>query len=109
MYPREPRLESAMIEHPVRPFISLAARCAPSSHVPTYLLGAQRAAKLMKGRTGCSIIALSSLGSRGYIPGYAPIGVGKAAIESLTRYLAVELGPQSIRVNCVSGGPIETD
>jgi NAD(P)-dependent dehydrogenase (short-subunit alcohol dehydrogenase family) len=78
------------------------------SHVTTFLLASQHAARLMEGREGC-IVALSSLGSRGYIPGYAPIGVGKAAIEALTRYLAVELGPAGIRVNTVSGGPIETD
>jgi 3-oxoacyl-[acyl-carrier protein] reductase/7-alpha-hydroxysteroid dehydrogenase len=78
------------------------------SHVTTFLLASQHAAKLMDGREG-SIVALSSLGSRGYIPGYAPIGVGKAAIEALTRYLAVELGPAGIRVNTVSGGPIDTD
>ena len=78
------------------------------SHVTTFLVASQRAAKLMAGRTG-SIVALSSLGSRSYIPGYAPIGVGKAAIEALTRYLAVELGPAGIRVNTVSAGPIDTD
>ena len=78
------------------------------SHVTTFLLASQHAARLMAGREG-SIVALSSLGSRGYIPGYAPIGVGKAAIEALTRYLAVELGPAGIRVNTVSGGPIDTD
>jgi NAD(P)-dependent dehydrogenase (short-subunit alcohol dehydrogenase family) len=78
------------------------------SHVTTFLVGSQRAAKLMTGRGGV-IIALSSLGSREYIPGYAPVGVGKAAIEALTRYLAVELGPVGVRVNTVSAGPIETD
>ncbi len=78
------------------------------SHVTTFLVASQRAAKLMAGRPG-AIVALSSLGSRGYIPGYAPIGVGKAAIEALTRYLAVELGPAGIRVNTVSAGPIDTD
>jgi len=78
------------------------------SHVTTFLVGSQRAAKLMKGRSG-SIVGLSSLGSRSYIPGYAPVGVGKAAVEALTRYLAVELGPLGIRVNAVSGGPIDTD
>jgi NAD(P)-dependent dehydrogenase (short-subunit alcohol dehydrogenase family) len=78
------------------------------SHVTTFLVGSQRAAKLMKGRAG-SIIALSSLGSKSYLPGYAAIGVGKAAIEALTRYLAVELGPGGIRVNTVSAGPIDTD
>jgi NAD(P)-dependent dehydrogenase (short-subunit alcohol dehydrogenase family) len=78
------------------------------SHVTTFLVGSQRAAKLMVGRQG-SIVGLSSLGSRSYIPGYAPVGVGKAAVESLTRYLAVEFGPLGIRVNAVSGGPIDTD
>jgi NAD(P)-dependent dehydrogenase (short-subunit alcohol dehydrogenase family) len=78
------------------------------SHVTTFLVGSQRAARLMAGRAGV-IVALSSLGSRGYIPGYAPVGVGKAAIEALTRYLAVELGPAGVRVNTVSAGPIETD
>jgi NAD(P)-dependent dehydrogenase (short-subunit alcohol dehydrogenase family) len=78
------------------------------SHITTFLVGAQRAAKLMAGRRG-AIVALSSLGSRGYIPGYAPIGVGKAGIEALTRYLAVELGPAGVRVNTVSAGPIDTD
>jgi NAD(P)-dependent dehydrogenase (short-subunit alcohol dehydrogenase family) len=78
------------------------------SHVTTFLVASQRAARLMAGRNG-SIVALSSLGSRAYIPGYAPVGVGKAAIESLTRYLAVEFGPLGIRVNTVSGGPIDTD
>jgi 3-oxoacyl-[acyl-carrier protein] reductase/7-alpha-hydroxysteroid dehydrogenase len=78
------------------------------SHVTTFLVGSQRAAKLMKGRAG-SIVALSSLGSRSYVPHYAPVGVGKAAVEALVRYLAMELGAEGIRVNCVSGGPIETD
>lgn len=78
------------------------------SHVTTFLVGSQRAAKLMKGRQGV-IVALSSLGARSYVPGYAPIGVGKAAIEALTRYLAMELGPDGIRVNTVSAGPIDTD
>jgi 3-oxoacyl-[acyl-carrier protein] reductase/7-alpha-hydroxysteroid dehydrogenase len=91
----------------------LRLRAAPwrhtiDSHVTTFLLASQRAAKLMKDRKGV-IIALSSLGSTSYVPGYAPIGVGKAAIEALTRYLAMELGPGGVRVNTVSGGPIETD
>ena len=78
------------------------------SHVTTFLIGAQHAAKLMKDRTGV-IVAMSSLGSRTYVPGYAPIGVGKAAIEALTRYLAMELGHRGIRVNTVSAGPVDTD
>jgi 3-oxoacyl-[acyl-carrier protein] reductase/7-alpha-hydroxysteroid dehydrogenase len=78
------------------------------SHVTTFLLGAQRAARLMQGGEGV-IVAISSLGARTYVKDYAPIGVGKAAIEALTRYLAVELGPAGIRVNTVSAGPIDTD
>jgi len=72
------------------------------------LLSSLEAVPLMKGRRG-KIISLSSLGSQHYIPGYSPIGVTKAATEALTRYLAVELGKHGINVNCVSGGPIDTD
>jgi enoyl-[acyl-carrier protein] reductase III len=55
------------------------------------------------------IVALSSLGSQKIIPGYAGVGASKAAIETLTRYLAVELAPRGIGVNAVSGGLVETD
>ena len=60
-------------------------------------------------KKGGSIITLSSLGSRRYIPNYGAIGVSKAALETLVRYLAVELAPQKIRVNAVSGGLVDTD
>jgi enoyl-[acyl-carrier protein] reductase III len=55
------------------------------------------------------IVALSSLGSVKTIPGYAAVGASKAAIESLTKYLAVELAHRGIGVNAVSGGLVETD
>ena len=58
---------------------------------------------------GGRIIALSSLGSTRYIPGYASIGVAKAAIENLIKYISVELAPQGITANVVSGGFIDTD
>jgi enoyl-[acyl-carrier protein] reductase III len=58
---------------------------------------------------GAKIVALSSLGSVRYITGYAAIGASKAAIETLTRYLAYELAPHLINVNTVSGGFIDTD
>ena len=93
---------------PVRRLRPDAWRHTIDSHVTTFLVGAQHAARLMAGRRG-TIVALSSLGARAYVPGYAPIGVGKAAIEALTRYLAMELGPSDIRVNTVSAGPIDTD
>lgn len=67
----------------------------------------QEAARLM--RDGGRIISISSLGSQRVIPGYAAIGVSKAALEALTRYLAVELGPKGITVNAVSAGAVESD
>jgi len=54
------------------------------------------------------IVTLSSLGSIRYIPGYAAIGISKAAIENIVRYMAVELAHKRITVNCVSGGFIDT-
>lgn len=60
-------------------------------------------------KEGGSLIALSSLGSRRYIPNYGAIGVSKATLETLVRYLAVELAPKKIRVNAVSGGLVDTD
>ena len=71
------------------------------------LLLAQEAARLMP--AGGRIVALSSLGSQRVIPGYVAIGASKAALEALTRYLAVELGAQEITVNAVSAGAVETD
>jgi len=55
------------------------------------------------------IVAMSSLGSWKHIPGYAGVGASKAAIESITRYLAKELAPRGIGVNTVSGGLVDTD
>jgi enoyl-[acyl-carrier protein] reductase III len=58
---------------------------------------------------GGSIVAISSLGSTRVLPGYTLVGTSKAALESLVRYLAVELGPRGIRVNAVSGGVVDTE
>ncbi len=61
-------------------------------------------------RTGEGIIiAISSLGAHRFIPDYGAIGISKAALEALVKYLAVELAPKKIRVNCVSGGLVDTD
>lgn len=68
---------------------------------------AQRALPLMG--EGGRIIAMSSLGALRAMPNYAFIGASKAALESLVRSLAQELGPRGIRVNAVSAGVVETD
>jgi enoyl-[acyl-carrier protein] reductase III len=74
-----------------------------------FLLGVQLAAPLMRRNGGGRVIALSSLGSRYYVPSYAALGAAKAAIESLARYLAVELAPDNINVNVVCGGFVDTE
>lgn len=70
-------------------------------------LCARHAAELMD--QGGSIVSISSLGSGRVLPDYAAVGVSKAGLEALTRYLAVELAPRGIVVNAVSGGLVETD
>jgi enoyl-[acyl-carrier protein] reductase III len=57
---------------------------------------------------GSSIVAISSLGSQRVLENYVLVGTSKAALESLVRYLAVELAPRGIRVNAVSAGVVET-
>jgi enoyl-[acyl-carrier protein] reductase I len=61
----------------------------------------------MEGRPG-SVVTVSYLGSQRAVANYNVMGVAKAALESAVRYLALELGPDGIRVNAVSPGPIET-
>ena len=80
---------------------------AMSTNAKALLFCAQEAVKIMP--DGGKMVALTSLGSFRYIPGYAAIGVSKAAIETLVRYLAYELGARKINVNAVSGGFIDTD
>ncbi len=69
---------------------------------------ARRAAPLMAKNGGGSIVTLSYLGADRVFPNYNVMGVAKAALESSVRYLASDLGPQGIRVNAVSAGPIKT-
>ena len=57
---------------------------------------------------GAAVIAISSLGSTRVLDDYVVVGVSKAALEALVRYLAVELAPRGIRVNAVSAGLVET-
>ncbi|MGE0452364.1 MAG: enoyl-ACP reductase [Vicinamibacteria bacterium] len=69
---------------------------------------ARRAAPLMEGRGGGSIVTLSYLGGERVVPHYNVMGVAKAALEMSVRYLAADLGPKGIRVNAISAGPIKT-
>ncbi|GIN39520.1 enoyl-[acyl-carrier-protein] reductase [NADPH] FabL [Heyndrickxia oleronia] len=73
------------------------------------LFCAQEAAKLMEENGGGKIVSLSSLGSIRYLENYTTVGVSKAAVEALTRYLSVELAAKNIVVNAVSGGAIDTE
>jgi len=67
---------------------------------------ARAAAPLMTG--GGSIIGMSYYGAEKVVPHYNVMGVAKAALEASTRYLAYDLGPKKIRVNCISAGPVNT-
>ncbi len=67
---------------------------------------AQRAAALMT--EGGSLLTLSYLGAQRVTPSYNVMGVAKAALEASVRYLAADLGPQDVRVNAISAGPMRT-
>ena len=67
---------------------------------------AQRAARRM--RTGSSLLTLTYGGSTRVMPNYNVMGVAKAALEASVRYLASDLGPDGIRVNALSAGPMRT-
>jgi len=73
-----------------RALLALARACAPSM------------------AEGSSIVAISSLGSQRVLDNYVLVGTSKAALESVVRYLAVELAPRGIRANAVSAGVVET-
>jgi enoyl-[acyl-carrier protein] reductase I len=78
--------------------------------VSTYsLIAIARAVQpLMEKRGGGSILTLTYLGGTRVFQGYNVMGVAKAGLETTVRYLASDLGPQKIRVNAISAGPIKT-
>jgi enoyl-[acyl-carrier protein] reductase III len=80
-----------------------------SINAKAFLALVQKALPAMEAQKDGIIIALSSLGAHRFIPNYGAIGISKAAIETTVRYLGVELMPKGIRVNCVSGGLVDTD
>jgi enoyl-[acyl-carrier protein] reductase I len=68
---------------------------------------ARAAAPMMAGRSG-ALLTLSYLGAVRSIPSYNVMGLAKASLEANVRFLAADLGPQNIRVNAISAGPIKT-
>jgi len=74
-----------------------------------YLFAAQEAVRLMEERGGGQIVAITSPGGDRVMPEYVLVGASKAALNSLTRYMAVELAEKNIRVNAVSPGVVATD
>jgi len=77
--------------------------------VSSYSLAAlaKAAAPMMKGHAG-SIVTLSYLGAARALPNYNVMGLAKASLEAAVRYLAASLGPEGVRVNAISAGPIKT-
>jgi enoyl-[acyl-carrier protein] reductase III len=73
------------------------------------LFSAQRAVPLMVARGGGHVVAITSPGARRVLPDYVVVGASKAALEAVTRYLAVELAPYNIAVNAVSPGMVLTE
>jgi len=67
---------------------------------------AREAASMMA--NGGSIVAMTYYGAEKVVPHYNVMGVAKASLEASTRYLAYDLGPKKIRVNCISAGPVNT-
>jgi len=74
--------------------------------VYSFVAVAQRARKLMT--KGGALLTLTYYGAEKTIPHYNVMGVAKAALESSVKYMAVDLGPENIRVNAISAGPIKT-
>ena len=70
---------------------------------------AMRAAPLMQTRGGGSIVTMSAVGAHRFVDGLGSQGVVKAAVETLTKYLAAELAKYGVRANCVAGGPVYGD
>jgi len=74
----------------------------------SFLAMAKYAKPLMQGRENPSMLTLSYLGAVAAIPNYNVMGMAKASLESAVRFMASDLGPEGIRVNCISAGPIRT-
>src|SRR5204862_191010 len=91
---------------PGRASTSLADFCSGVSSAPQYCRPCMTQ-PLLEGKVG-SIVAMTYYGSEKVVPHYNVMGVAKASLEASTRYLAYDLGPKKIRVNCISAGAVQT-
>ncbi|GHS88924.1 oxidoreductase [Campylobacterota bacterium] len=94
------------------PFMRLKPKGLNNIYTATvlaFVVGAQEAAKRIEKTGGGAIVAISSTGNLVHTENYAGHGTSKAALEIMVKYAANELAEKNIRVNVVSGGPIDTD
>lgn len=94
------------------PFMRLKPKGLNNIYTATvlaFVVGAQEAAKRMEKIGGGAIVAMSSTGNLVHTENYAGHGSSKASLETMVKYAALELAEKNIRVNALSGGPIETD
>ena len=90
-------------------FLSTTREAFRMSHdVSAYSLVALARAVAPLMTNGGSILAMTYYGAEKVVPHYNVMGVAKASLEASTRYLAYDLGPKKIRVNCISAGPVQT-
>lgn len=91
------------------PFVQTPrANFAQALDISAYSLVAVTRRALPLFKNGGSVVAMSYYGAEKVVPHYNVMGVAKAALETSARYLAADLGPSNVRVNCVSAGPIRT-
>lgn len=101
--PKE-ELDGSIVENTTREGSKIAHDISAFS----FLAMAKAAKPMMVGRPNPSLLTLSYLGAASSIPNYNVMGMAKASLESGVRFMAADLGPDGIRVNCISAGPIRT-
>ncbi len=101
--PKE-ELEGSIVDNTTRE----GAKIAHDISAYSFLAMAKAAKPLMEGRENPSLLTLSYLGAVSSIPNYNVMGMAKASLEASVRFMAADLGPKGIRVNCISAGPIRT-
>jgi enoyl-[acyl-carrier protein] reductase I len=95
----------------IRPFVETSRegfRLALDVSAYSFIALAKGALPLMQSRGGGSMLTLTYLGSERVFPNYKVMGVAKAALEATVRYLAADVGPNGVRVNAISAGPVKT-